>query len=144
MVQIIEEASLDAADTQRIYDGLLATDPPGHPRRYAPLVLSLRDEDSRLLGGVLASTVWNWLSIDALWVDPALRGFGHGRRLMVHAERVAEGRGCTRARLDTFDFQARAFYERLGYSVYAHLDDFPAGHVQFHMQKPLRRPPNDR
>ena len=144
MVRITEEASLDAADTQRIYDGLLATDPRGQPRSYAPLVLSLRDEDARLRGGVLASTVWNWLSIDALWVDPALRGLGHGRRLMVDAERIAAARGCTRARLDTFDFQARRFYERLGYSVYAHLDDFPVGHVQFHMQKSLHRPANDR
>jgi N-acylglucosamine-6-phosphate 2-epimerase len=135
MLAIKEEASLDAADTQRVYDGLLATDPLGQPRRYAPLVVSLRDEDSQLRGAVLASTVWNWLSIDALWVDPRLRRLGHGRRLIVHAERLARGRGCTRARLDTFDFQARMFYERLGYSVYAELDDFPVGHVQFHMQK---------
>ena len=144
MVHIAEEASLDPADTQRIYDGLLATDPREQPRGYAPLVLSLRDEDARLRGGVLASTVWSWLSIDALWVDPALRGLGHGQRLMLDAERLAAERGCTRACLDTFDFQARGFYEQLGYSVYAHLDDFPVGHVQFHMQKSLRRPANDR
>ena len=137
MLAINEETAVDAADTQRIYDGLLATDPQGQPRGYAPLVVSLRGDDSQLRGGVLASTVWNWLSIDALWVDPKLRGLGYGRRLMVHAERLASRRGCTRARLDTFDFQARAFYERLGYSVYAHLDDFPVGHVQFHMQKIL-------
>jgi GNAT superfamily N-acetyltransferase len=137
MVEINEEASLAAADIPRIYDGLLATDPRGQPRGYAPLVLSLRDEASQLRGGVLASTTWNWLSIDALWVDHALRGLGHGRRLMLHAEQVAADRGCTRARLDTFDFQARPFYERLGYRVYARLDDFPMGHVQFHMQKIL-------
>jgi ribosomal protein S18 acetylase RimI-like enzyme len=137
MVEITEEGSLDASETQRIYDGLLATDPSGQPRHYAPLVLSLRDADSRLVGGVLASTVWNWLSIDALWVEPRLRGYGHGRRLVAHTEHVARGRACTRARLDTFDFQARAFYERLGYVVYAQLPDFPPGHVQFHMQKIL-------
>ena len=137
MLDITEESSLDAADVQRIYDGLLATDPLEQPRGYAALVLSLRDEDLQLRGGVLASTIWNWLSIDALWVDPRLRGRGHGRRLMLQAEQRAGARGCTRARLDTFDFQARAFYERLGYAVYAQLDDFPAGHVQFHMRKIL-------
>ena len=144
MVHITEEVSLDPADTKRIYDGLLATDPRGQPRGYASLVLALRDEEARLRGGVLAATVWNWLAVDALWVDPALRGVGHGRTLMVEVERLAVERGCTRARLDTFDFQARTFYERLGYSVYAHLDDFPVGHVQFHMQKSLRRPADDR
>ena len=56
---------------------------------------------------------------------------------MVQAERMAGERGCTRARLDTFDFQARAFYERFGYTVYAQLDDFPVGHMQCHMRKIL-------
>ena len=139
MFKIEEEPSLDEADTQRIYDGLLATDPTSQPRRYAPLVLSLRDSDARLMGGVLASTVWNWLSIDALWIDDTLRGQGHGRRLVSQAERVARGRGCSHARLDTFDFQAQAFYEHLGYSVYARLDGFPTGHVQLHMQKRLEQ-----
>ncbi|MBC8089189.1 MAG: N-acetyltransferase, partial [Phycisphaerae bacterium] len=37
----------------------------------------------------------------------------------------------------TFDFQARAFYERLGYSVYGALDNFPRGHTQFHLAKVL-------
>ena len=137
MFEITEEPSLDAADTQRVYDGLVATDPQGQPRGYMPLVVTLRDDDSQLRGAVLASTIWNWLSTDALWVDPALRGLGHGRRLMVEAERIAGGRGCTQARLDTFDFQARGFYERLGYAVYAELEDFPPGHAQFHMRKIL-------
>ena len=143
MLDINEETSLDAAEVQRIYDGLSATDPLEQPRGYAPLVLSLRDEGLQLRGGVLASTVWNWLSVDALWVDPRLRGLGHGRRLMLRAEQRARARGCTRARLDTFDFQARAFYEGLGYHVYAQLEDFPVGHVQFHMRKILA-PANDR
>jgi GNAT superfamily N-acetyltransferase len=139
MIEIKEEQSLDAADTQRIHDGLLATDPVNQPRLYAPLLLSLRDSDSRLVGGVLASTIWTWLSIDALWVHQELRGFGHGSRLLAEAEQIARSRGCTHARLDTFDFQARAFYERLGYTAYAQLEGFPAGHVQLHMRKLLQR-----
>jgi hypothetical protein len=55
------------------------------------------------------------------------------------AEHAAYDRGCRRARLDTFDFQARNFYERLGYVVYARLDGFPTGHEQLHMQKTLTR-----
>lgn len=137
MIEINEEQSLDELEIQRIYDGLVATDPINQPRHYAPLSLSLRDADLRLVGGVLASTVWSWLSIDALWVSQELRGQGYGSRLVAQAEHVARSRGCTHARLDTFDYQARGFYERLGYSVYAQLEGFPEGHVQLHMMKLL-------
>jgi len=137
MHEIKEETSLNAADTQWIYDGLLAADPQSEPRRFAPLVLSLRDSEARLMGGVLAATAWNWLSIDALWIDESLRGRGYGQALLVETEALARKRGCTHARLDTFDFQARGFYERFGYTVYAQLDGFPAGHTQFHLRKTL-------
>lgn len=140
MPTIHEGPALPDADTARIYAGLMATDPPGQPREYAPLALSVRDETGQLTGGLLGATIWGWLSMDALWVDDALRGQGIGAALVRAAEDAARRRGCTRARLDTFDFQARAFYERLGYRVYAQLDGFPAGHVQFHMWKELDAP----
>jgi GNAT superfamily N-acetyltransferase len=136
MLPIIAEATLSEAETQSLYAGLLAADPSDQPRRYAPLTLTVR-EGERLLGGLLAATVWTWLSIDALWVSPELRGQGYGRRLVEQAELLARGRGCQHARLDTFDFQARAFYEVLGYHVYAELPNFPEGHRQFHLVKHL-------
>jgi GNAT superfamily N-acetyltransferase len=137
LIEIREEQALEQSEMQRIYHGLVATDPISQPRNYQPLFLSLRDSDKRLVGGVLASIVWDWLAIDALWVENEIRGKGYGRRLLERAEEIARGRGCTHVRLDTFDFQARAFYERAGYSVYAQLDGFPPGHVQFHMTKQL-------
>ena len=137
MIEIREEQALDQSEVQRIYHGLVATDPINQPRNYKPLFLSLRDTDMRLVGGVLASIVWNWLAIDALWVESEFRRNGYGRRLLAQAEDIARGRGCTHSRLDTFDFQALDFYERLGYRVYAQLDGFPPGHVQFHMRKSL-------
>jgi GNAT superfamily N-acetyltransferase len=140
LLEISEEPSLGDAETRLIHDGLLATDPTGQARGYAPLVVTLRDADGRLAGGVLAATLWGWLVVDALWVEDRLRRRGHGRALVMEAERLARGRGCTRARLDTFDFQARGFYERLGYDVYAELDDFPPGHTQFHLWKTLSKP----
>jgi GNAT superfamily N-acetyltransferase len=139
LLEIAEETSLDSTDAQRIYDGLSATDPTSLPRNYVPLVVTLRDAESRLVGGLLAATIWEWLVIDALWVDERFRGMGHGQALVRRAENAAYDRGCRRARLDTFDFQARDFYEGLGYVVYARLDGFPSGHVQLHMQKTLTR-----
>ena len=118
--------------------GLRQADPPGvPPRDYAAVCLSLRDGDGALVGGVYGATMWEWLMIDGLWVDDRLRGQGHGGRLLARAEEIAVGRGCRGAWLGTFDFQARAFYERHGYTVFAELADFPAGHTHFHLKRDL-------
>jgi hypothetical protein len=46
--------------------------------------------------------------------------------------------GFTRARVETTSFQARPFYERLGYEVYGVLDECPVGHTTYFMKKQLR------
>ncbi len=135
MLQINLEEALTDAETAKLYAGLLADDPT--PRRYRSLTLGLRASDQQFAGALLAATVWSWLSIDVLWVEPSLRGRGFGRAMVREAERIAQERGCTHVRLDTFDFQARGFYEGLGYRVYAQLESFPVGHTQFHLTKSL-------
>ena len=49
----------------------------------------------------------------------------------------AERRGCRTAWLDTYDFQARPFYERHGYVMFAEFDDLPGGHRRWFMKKRL-------
>ena len=56
------------------------------------------------------------------------------------AEAEAVVRGCHGAWLDTFDFQARGFYEKLGYTCFAELPEYPIGHSRFFMKKPLVTP----
>jgi GNAT superfamily N-acetyltransferase len=90
-----------------------------------------------LCGGLLGATLWDWLQLDVLWVHDSLRRRGFGSQLLRLAESHALSVGCRSARLNTFDFEARAFYEHHGYRVYAELPNFPAGHTQFHLSKSL-------
>jgi ribosomal protein S18 acetylase RimI-like enzyme len=78
---------------------------------------------------------WGWLFVDAVWVHPELRGQGAGRALMAHAESHAAAAGCHAVWLDTF--QARGFYEAIGYSVFGTLDDYPAGQTRSFLRKRL-------
>jgi len=110
------------------------------PRNARALVLFLRDARSDVVGGLRAVTVWGWLEIKWLWIAEPHRGRGCGRRLVAAAEREAIGRGCRHAWLDTFDFQAPQFYARLGYDVFATLDDFPCGHTRYFLRKMTLQP----
>ena len=107
------------------------------PDSYQELALAARDASGQLVGGLYGNTAWRWLFVDLLWVDTPFRRQGLGRRLLRAAEAAARARGCTRAYLDTFDFQARPFYEREGYVVYGTQDDYPPGHRKFYLAKAL-------
>jgi GNAT superfamily N-acetyltransferase len=93
----------------------------------------------RLIGGCVGNTVdaWHWLTVDTMWVDPEHRRQGIGRELLTDVERQARERGCRWAKLNTWEFQAPAFYERLGYVVYGREIDYPPGHVNHLMRKDL-------
>ena len=116
--------------------GISSADPPGvGVRDWVPLSLALRAEDGSLIGGLYGATMWGWLMVDGLWVAEHARGQGLGRRILLKAEAIAAERGCRGSQLGTFDFQARAFYERLGYRVIGEVEDFPAGHSHYQLSK---------
>jgi ribosomal protein S18 acetylase RimI-like enzyme len=108
-----------------------------HPRKLSVIV---RDESQKIVGGLLAETKWDWLYIAWLWVEESYRAQGVGRHLMEDAEREGLSMGCHTVHLATLDFQAKAFYEKLGYEVFAALDDYPKGHTRFMLKKKLRQP----
>ena len=106
---------------------------------FKPLGVFLRDDTGALVGGASGYVNWNWLFINLVWLSTAVRGDGHGRRVILALEQAARERGCTHAHLDTFSFQARPFYEKLGYEVFSTLDDYPLGHRRFFLKKALTR-----
>lgn len=107
------------------------------PMDYSALTIAAREPDKKLIGGLLADLQpgWKWMHVHRLWVDEPHRRAGIGRSLLVMAEKEAQQRGCLHVGVDTFEFQARAFYEKQGYNVYAVQENYPAGHRKFMMRK---------
>jgi len=101
------------------------------------LMITLKSEKGELVAGLNGHTGWGWLFVQTLWVSDDSRRGGMGTLLMAAAESEAKRRGCAHAWLDTFSFQAREFYEKLGYAVFGQLEDFPEGHRRFFLQKKL-------
>jgi GNAT superfamily N-acetyltransferase len=104
---------------------------------YYPVSIFLRDANDEVLGGVLGEIWAQWLFVSHLWLAAPLRRHGYGRKLLLVAESYAMEKGCHSAYLTTSSFQARPFYEKLGYEVFAELDDFPPGHQHYFLKKRL-------
>ena len=107
------------------------------PRNRQGFSIVLRDDNGTVRGGILGQTLWDWLQIGTLWVEEDLRGNGHGHQLLEAAEALGVERGCRHARLATWEFEAREFYEAHGYAVFGQQKDFPQGHTQYYLAKEL-------
>lgn len=105
---------------------------------YYPVQYYLRGADDEVLGGLLGQIWGGWLHIKFVWVAPPARGKGHAAAMVGLAEDYARARGCHGAHLETFSFQARPLYERLGYKVFGQIDDYPPGHTNFFLKKMLK------
>lgn len=107
------------------------------PSGHRPLAILMRDDAGAIVGGLWGQTGYGWLFTQLLAVPDSLRGGGWGNRIMDMAEVEARARGCHSAWLDTFEFQARGFYEKRGYACFGELADYPPGFRRFFLQKRL-------
>jgi GNAT superfamily N-acetyltransferase len=90
------------------------------------LAIIVRDGDE-IVAGISGWTWGDCCELQSLWVEPSLRGNGLATRLIAAAEAEAARRGCTQTVHFTYDFQARALYERNGYELVGRVEDFPSG-----------------
>ncbi|MFJ3372451.1 GNAT family N-acetyltransferase [Pseudomonas sp. NPDC086251] len=102
-----------------------------------PFALLIRDEHDEILGGLYGRVFYQWLYVELLAVPEQARGQGMGTKLMHMAEDLAREKNCIGVWLDTFDFQAPGFYQKLGYSELDQIVDYPPGHKRFFFQKRL-------
>ncbi|MGB3122692.1 MAG: GNAT family N-acetyltransferase [Pseudomonas sp.] len=98
----------------------------------------LRDPATQaVVGGLYGKISYGWLFIELLSIPDSMRTQGTGTRLMHTAENLAREKGCVGIWLDTFSFQAPGFYQKLGFSEFGHIADYPPGHQRHFFQKRL-------
>jgi GNAT superfamily N-acetyltransferase len=105
---------------------------------HTPLVILIQDAATGdRQGGLWGETYYDWLFVKLFFIPETRRGHGLGQRILAQAEEIAKARGCIGIWLDTFEFQARSFYEKLGYTVFGTIEDYPKGFSRFFLQKRL-------
>ena len=98
--------------------------------------VELRDADGAIRGGAGCRNNLGVIEVSVLWLDEDLRGTGWGRRVMDTV--IAEGRrlGAAKILLDTYDFQARSFYEALGFHVFGTME-YPTGNRRYYLTRDI-------
>lgn len=128
-----EDERLEILEPLRAYNAAKAGD--GKSEKFAFFV---RDEHTdAVIGGLHGRILYRWLFIELLVLPEQARGQRTGSELMHLAENFARERDCIGVWLDTFDFQAPAFYRKLGYQAFGQLNDYPPGHQRLFFQKRL-------
>lgn len=132
------------ADTGYIIDRLveynLSQVPAEQEVLFDTLDKKITDDNGKIIAGCVAKMYcWNVAYIDTLWVDSKYRGKGLGAKLLAEIEKTAKLKGCYLIHLDTFDFQAKEFYEKQGYEVFGILEDCPKGHFRYYLKKELNK-----
>ena len=125
--KLIEFNKAQSTQVTQCYES--ENDSPDYIEIYAEV------EPQKIIGGLIAYIDWGWLEIDLIWIEEDYRIKGIGKYLIMSAEQKALNKGIKRAKLCTFDFQALPFYEKLGYTVYGELEDFPEGHTLYYLKK---------
>lgn len=90
-----------------------------------------------LIGGIIFTIFGEWLEIDFFWVNPNNRAKGYGKQLLDQAEDFAKKKGCKMSFLNTFNFQAKPFYEKNGYLIVHTQKCFPVTNTRYLMEKQL-------
>ena len=95
-------------------------------------------EADKIVAGIVARMYcWNVVYVDTLWVDSSYRGKKLGSLLLEEVENDAKSKGAKLIHLDTFDFQAKEFYEKQGYIVFGILENCPEKHYRYYLKKVL-------
>ncbi|MFI2235223.1 GNAT family N-acetyltransferase [Streptomyces chrestomyceticus] len=100
--------------------------------------VQVTDTEGELIGG-LSAWVWGGLcGIHLLWVREESRSAGWGAKLLRAAEQEAVRRGCDRATVSSYTFQAPGFYARQGYTEVGRVPGMPGGHADVYLYKELK------
>lgn len=94
-------------------------------------------DDETLIGGAIGFIEYEWYFLEKLWVSEKYRSKGIGTMLMQNIERYSQENTLVGIRMGTWDFQAKEFYEKMGYTVFAEIKDCPPNTVHYDLKKIL-------
>lgn len=96
-------------------------------------------DDDKLIGGAIGFIKYDWYFLDMLYIDEEYRKRNIRTSLINELENFARKEKLTGIRTDTWDFQAKGFYEKMGFKLFGKLKDCPLGTINYFFEKKLYR-----
>lgn len=96
-------------------------------------------DNDKLIGGAIGFVEYNWYFLDLLYIDEEYRNRNIGTNLIKEIEKFALKEHLTGVRMETWNFQAKGFYEKNGYSVFGEIKDCPPGTIDYHLKKEFKQ-----
>ena len=96
-------------------------------------------DNDKLIGGAIGFVEFNWYFLDLLYIDEEYRNRNIGTNLIKEIEKFALEEHLTGVRMETWNFQAKGFYEKNGYSVFGEIKDCPPGTIDYHLKKEFKQ-----
>ncbi len=95
------------------------------PRIEQLLLVTVRDEDGKMIGGLVGSTYQENFEIKSIWVAESSREGDLERQILEEAEREACRRGCKLVLVENYNDEQVELYQRLGYGVWDCMSSLP-------------------
>ncbi len=96
------------------------------------------DENHQIIGGLCGDILGRTANVDYAWVDEEKRRQGIATQLFSQLESFAQSKGCKYIQLFTYEFQAKEFYEKLGFECIAIISNWIEGHDAIFFRKGLK------
>jgi len=137
-MKVALEEDADDQILRGLMDGMRAFNVAAVPGlKSHKIVAAIRGDDGALHGGVIGRMAGDSVYMEIVYNDDAVRGTGLGRETMKLVEDRARELGAREAWLYTMSFQAKPFYEKLGYTQFAELPWLNGKHARHFMRKDL-------
>lgn len=138
ILEILFESNPEQSDIQVLADGIKAY---AKEKKALPpwdyFAFFIRDQDNNVVGGCDGNTLYGCLYIDQLWISETIRHAGWGTKLINAALDYGKKCGCTFANVDTMDWEARDFYQKLGFMIELERTGFHKNSVSYSLRKEL-------
>jgi len=104
-----------------------------------PICRVIKDFEGNVIAGIIARIYNNFKSLDVsvMWVKEEFRKCSYGTMLLENIEKEALKKGVNFVHLGTLGFQAKDFYVKKGYEIFAVLDECALNNKVYYMKKRL-------
>lgn len=136
LYRIIQEEHPEPHSVQLLLNGL--SEYAKEKKELQPILFFhffIKDENDKIQGGCCGDNLYGCLYISTLWITSALRGKGYGTQLMLAAEKWGKEKNCSFAAVNTMDWEALGFYQKLGFRIEFERHGFQKNSIFYFLRK---------